>query len=133
MTSASQPSASRPATAQVAADIVAVVVSTAVAFELAADTESVLRPLAALLFVLAVPGWCVLRLARAPLSTMTVPVAFCLSVAVSIFVSMVLVAWFDWVWRPTAAVMATACAFVVVYAWVRDGRPAPRTRFDDDD
>ena len=57
------------------------------------------RPAIALVVVVFVPGWAVLRLVGAPLHAISVLGSFALSISLAMLTSLAAVGWFGWHWR----------------------------------
>lgn len=78
------------------------------------------RPAVALIFVLFVPGWVMLRLAQVPITSLAVLGAFVLSVVAMTATSFALVTRLGWNWRPAAVIWAVLCADALIWVLSRD-------------
>ena len=87
-------------------DVLAAAVAVALAIVVALDLDVVGRPVLALVFVLAVPGWTVLRVIGVPFGPLTPALAFVISVAIAVATSMVAVSWLGWAWKESAIMWA---------------------------
>jgi hypothetical protein len=95
-------------------DTAAIVVAAALAVMVAADAGGDIRALAALVFVVGVPGWTVLRMAGAPVNLLSGIVSVALSVSAIIVIGESIALLGGWHWFPIAVVLPTACAAVGV-------------------
>jgi hypothetical protein len=101
------------------ADVIALVVSLALAVCVALGVSPPGRPLLALVFFLAVPGWAAVRAVNARVCSLSAFAAIGLSVALTVTAGQVLVSQLHWAWRPTTVGFAVASAAALVTAWVR--------------
>jgi hypothetical protein len=95
--------------------VLAIVLGTCVAFDLALPG----RPVLALVFFIAVPGWACLRACRAPACSLAAFAAIALSVSLTILFGQVLVSQLDWSWQPATVVIAVGSAAGLVIPWFR--------------
>lgn len=105
-------------------DATATVLAFAVGLLVLVGEPSSFRPAAAVAFVLFVPGWVMIRLARVPVTSLAVLGAFVLSVVAMTFTSFALVTRLGWTWRPAAVAWTFGCAVALVVVMRRD-RSAP--------
>lgn len=99
-------------------DIGSVAAAASVAILVATGSQPPFRPAIALVFLLVVPGWALLRACRAPVCSLTLLSAVALSVSIAVLTGEVLAAT-QWVWRPTVLVVALGSCLLLVAARVR--------------
>ena len=87
------------------------------------------RPAIALVVVMFVPGWAVLRLVGAPLHAISVLGSLCGSISLAMLTSLAAVGWFGWHWRALALLWMLASAGALVAVIARP--PLPRELHDD--
>jgi hypothetical protein len=87
------------------------------------------RPAIALVVVMFVPGWAVLRLVGAPLHAISVLGSVALSISLAMLTSLAAVGWFGWHWRALALLWTLASAGALVAVIARP--PLPRELDDD--
>ncbi len=108
-------------------DATATLIAIGVGLLVVVGEPSSFRPASALAFVLFVPGWTMIRLARVPVTSLAVLGAFVLSVVAMTLTSFLLVTRLGWAWRPAALAWAIGCAGALVAVMRRDTRPAGST------
>lgn len=91
-------------------DSAAIAVAAAVAVMVAGDAGGDVRALAALVFVLTVPGWTVLRAVGSPLSLLSGIVSVALSLSTMIVIGESTALLGGWHWFPVDVLLPTACA-----------------------
>jgi hypothetical protein len=94
------------------ADVLAVMVAAAMAFVLLLDVHTAVRPPLALVFVLVVPGWTLVRRLGATASLLTCITAIAVSVAGAMLVGQALVMLLGWHWYPAGLALSLACVVI---------------------
>jgi hypothetical protein len=109
--SASSTAAASSGSIALALDAVALVVSAALVVVLASGEHFLLRPTIALVFVLFVPGWTIIRAFGAPATWLSVIGSIALSLSVTMILGECLVLFGDWKWFPLGMILGAACAY----------------------
>ncbi|MEL6890816.1 MAG: hypothetical protein AAFP84_04415 [Actinomycetota bacterium] len=94
----------------IGADVVALVVSLVVSISVWLDTSVAIRPVAALVFVVFVPGWTILRAVDVTVSSLMVLASCVLSVVAMVFTSFLLATRLGWAWEAAIQGWAVGCA-----------------------
>jgi hypothetical protein len=102
-----------------AVDVVAFVLSVALAVCVTLGVSPPGRPVAGLVFFMTVPGWAAVRVANARLCSLTAFAAVGLSAALTVTTGQLLVSQLGWAWRPVTVGLTVASAAALVTAWVR--------------